>query len=79
MLGATANVSAAFLHDKPDCNIPIFLSLLLRDRLLPIAFNDLRSILNRQLDELKHFARANKGIKQNKHEQVKFVMSLLFL
>jgi len=58
---ATPNVTATFLQDKPDCNIPraLFLSLLLRDRLLPISFNDSKSILNRQLDKLKHVARAN--------------------
>jgi hypothetical protein len=61
VLGATPNVSVTFLQDKPDCNIPraLFLALLLRDRLLPISFNYSKSILNRKLDELKHFARAN--------------------
>jgi hypothetical protein len=61
VLGATPNVSVTFLQDKPDCNIPraLLLALLLRDRLLPISFNYSKSILNRKLDELKHFARAN--------------------
>jgi hypothetical protein len=61
VLMATPNVSATFLQDEPDCNIPraLLLSLLLRDRLLPISFNDSKSILNRQLYILKHFTRAN--------------------
>ena len=61
VLGETPNVSATFLQDKPDCHIPraLYLSLLLRDRLLPISFNYSKSILSRQLDELKHCARAN--------------------
>ena len=61
VLGATRNVPATFLQDKHDCNIPraLFLSLLLRDRLLPISFNNSKSILNRQLDELKHVIHVN--------------------
>ena len=61
VLGATASVPATFLQDKPDCNIPraLFLSLLLRDRLLPISFSVSKSILNRQLDELKHVIHVN--------------------
>ena len=60
-------VPATFLQDKSDRNMSrvIFLSLLLRDRLLPISFNDSKSILNRQLDELKHFARAKVSNKTN--------------
>jgi hypothetical protein len=67
--GVTPNVHTPFLQDKPDSNMPRapFLSLLLRDRLLPISFNDSKSILNRRLDELKHVTHANLGIKQNKH------------
>ena len=59
--GNSKCTSATFLQDNPECNIPraLFMSLLLRDRLLPILFNNSKSILNRQLDELKHFARAN--------------------
>jgi len=61
VLGATSNVHATFLQDKPDSKIPraLFLLFLLRDRLLPITFNDSKSILSRQLDEIKHVARAN--------------------
>jgi hypothetical protein len=69
VLGVTPNVHTPVLQDKPDSNMPRapFLSLLLRDRLLPISFNDSKSILNRRLDELKHVTHANLGIKQNKH------------
>ena len=54
VLGTTSNVTGTFLQDKPEYNIPrvLFLSLLLRDRLLPISYDDSKSILNRQLDVL---------------------------
>ena len=60
VLGVTPNVHTPFLQDKPDCNIQ-------RPSELPISFNDSKSILNRQLDELKPVAHANLDIKQNKH------------
>ena len=61
VLGATSNVHATCLQDKTDCKIhrALFLSFLHSERRLPISYNDSKSILSRQLDELKHVARAN--------------------